>query len=211
MKKLLLVLLLASVVMGVTRKPYNSHILLTDTVLVDSTEVEYTQIFWQDNGAEKSLLIEAYDDSTVGIASDSASVKIEVYQAFNRGIKNQGEVVILPSHAHPDSTTYPFGSSFILYDSLEVKEMDSTAVWAKTSVPLLDVRGDTVGLDFQDGLDSLQTSGFGAFEYTTVGPPDFSPGLVLKITGLSSNLKRGSGSRWIFHWFQVKGTPTKGK
>jgi hypothetical protein len=203
----LLALLLYNTAQGAakTSPPYNSKIAFIDTIRVDSTNVYYSDIFWQDNGAEKMLLIEADDDSSAGFADDSAAVKIELLQVARFLPNSDRYVVMLPSHAHPDST-YP-SLNFVLYDSLDIADMDTAAVWSRTAVPTKNLLGDTTGYTYNDVIGSAAT-GYGAFAYAGY-TPDYSPGLVLKVTGLTSNKITGVGSRWIFRWIQVDGTKMK--
>lgn len=188
-----------------TAKP-TSTLLWVDTLVIDSTETEWTDIYWQDNGAEKTLVIEAQNDSATGFADDSACVLVQLYQVFHGPSNN---VIRLPSRAHPDSSTYPFGSAFNVFDSLDIGDMDTTALIARTGVPELSSRGDTVGYYTNDSFGSAATA-TGAWAYISFAP-DFSPGITLKVTGKASNGKRGVGSRWVFRWYQSLGAAVNTK
>jgi len=220
MKALVCALLCAAVAMGAAGRrysytPYNSRYVFEDSVFIDSTVTVTMPIFWQDNGEQKFILLEARDDSSTGFASDSFSVKIEARQVFplNNRIGDYNSfpyAVDLASKAHPDSTGYPYSSDFILFDSLDILDMDTACVYARNLIPATNSAGDTVDWVHGDTLLTLQTSGFGAFEYVAV-PFDYSPGLTLKITGLLRNLKRGTGSFLRVRIGQLMGTNVKAK
>lgn len=191
-----------------TPTPYNT-LVWTDTLRIDSTETEYTQIFWQDNGGEKCLLVEGLDTATAGFASDSACVGITLYQVFNIA---GGVVVKLNSKAHPDSTTYPGSSVWPLWDSLNVATMCDTSaarVMRRNAVKYSRLgTGDTAQV-YGDDLSSNLT-GYGGFAYIGLAP-DASPGISLKVVGKATNAKRGSGSRWVFRLYQINGQPVRTK
>jgi hypothetical protein len=194
------------------QQPYNSQVWI-DTVVVSSTNTAYSDVFWQDNGSEKMLVVEAMDTTAAGFAADSACVSIRLQQVAPIGTSRK-DVVVLSSHAHPDSTSYPGSSVFYLWDSLNIRTMmDTTAAWVRHAVPLTNRQGDTVDYTFSERvLDSTVTAtrGYGAFVYTSV-PPDYSPGLRLRLTGKACNKKTtAKGSIWILRWFQTT-TPVKVK
>lgn len=197
-------------------KPYNSHVIFEDSVWIDSTEVKTMEVFWQDNYAQKAVLVEARDDSSDGFASDSYSVKIEVYQDFPLTNDISGKYnrfpyfVHLPSRAHPDSSTYPYGTDFILFDSLDILDMDTLAVYVRDSIPVTNSYGDTVDWAFGDSLKTAQESGFGAFAYQCVSF-DYTPGLSFKITGLTRNRIAGVGTLTRIRMYGLDGAVTKGK
>jgi hypothetical protein len=186
-------------------EPLNT-LIWVDTLTIDSTETEWTDVYWQDNGAEKTLVVEAWNDSGTGFASDSACVGITLYQVFH--LPGANSVVRLGSRAHPDSSTYPFGSAaFSLFDSLDIADMDTTALISRTAVPQVSSRDDTVGYYYTNTFGSAATA-TGAWAYISFAP-DFSPGLVLQVTGKASNGIRGAGSKWVFRWYQSGGAVTK--
>jgi len=186
-----------------SKGPYNT-VVAVDTIYLDSTETEYTTMYLQDNGGAKSLVLEVFDDSTAGFASDSAAASIELLQGF--GLGDDKHVALMPSRAHPDSTTWPYGGDFVIDDSLDVADMCTTCVWQRVATPKT-LFGDTVDWDYTQDVSST-VSTFGAMYYLPI-TPDFSPFMVLKLTGKASNLKRGSGSRWIVRWVQEGGLKTK--
>jgi hypothetical protein len=186
-----------------TRAPYNT-IVQIDTILLDGNETEYTALFSQDNGGAKSLLLEVMDDNSAGFASDSACARIELLQAF--GLGDDKHVAVMPSRAHPDSTGWPYGVSFVINDSLRIAEMCTTCTWVQVASPKT-LFGDTVDWEYGGDIGStVQT--FGAMYYVPI-TPDFSPFMVLKFTGRANNAKRGAGSRWIVRWVQEGGLKTK--
>lgn len=209
MKKLIVisVLFVAMLVWGQTQPILNTRIAMQDTVYVDSTSTVYSEIFWQTEGEYKTLLIEAYDDSTAGITDDSACIKIELLQAFNIGTKH---IVLKSSHAYPDCTSYAYSDSFLLYDSLSIQDMDTTSMFIRNALYKTNPVGDTIMKYYGVEIDSMEVVTPLAYSYRHI-TPDYSPGLVLKITGLTPNLARGTGSRWIFRWYQQKGQPVYNK
>jgi hypothetical protein len=207
MKKWLLVALLAVVVYGEGEPtgPLNSINQWRDTIWVDSTSVVWSDIFWQDNGGEKCLLVTLDDTSQAGVADDSASIKLELYQVFadnaqyRRDFKNAW---VLPSRAFPDSTSWPYSSSFALFDSLDILDMDSTAMWVRTATPVIKRYGnriDTLGYYYDTQLDSAVTDGSKAYAYVPI-VPDASPGLAFKITGLARGAKATSVQCVLTMW-----------
>lgn len=210
MRRTLTAVLLAGVVAWAQRytpTPYNT-LVWTDTLRIDSTETEYTQIFWQDNGMEKVLLVEGSDTASAGFGSDSACVGLTLYQVFPL---SPSVVARLNSRAHPDSTTYPGGSSWSLKDSLDIKSMADTSscVLARSAVKRAVVgTGDTTRT-YGDDFGSAQT-GYGGFWYVGIAP-DASPGVTLRVIGKANNAKRGAGSRWVFRLYQVNGQPVRSK
>lgn len=215
-RSLLLVVLMASFAMGANFDPFASYLVFEDSLRLDSTESKFMKVVYQDNGGNKTIVFEARDDSSAGFTSDSAAAKIEVFQVFPIAKLGQNKMggapyfLRLKSHAHPDSSTYPFGSQFVLFDSLEAKTMmDSAAVYAR------DIESDTTAIwrvskSYGDSLKTLQTSGFGAFTYSSV-PFDYSPGFVLKFTGKASNKGTGVGSIWKVRVYQLAGTSVRTK
>jgi len=184
----------------------NSRIAREDVVYVDSLDVVYSPIFWQADGGVKSLLLQANDTTSAGFAGDSCVVSVELFQVFDYGA---GHVVLLKSRAHPDSVTFPYGSDFVLFDSLNILAMDTTSYWTKVSIPNININGDTAGVYYNDSLNAVATAPY-AFTYLPI-VPDYSPGLVLKFTGLAGNVISGNGSKWIVKWFQENGQPVTGQ
>jgi hypothetical protein len=209
MRNLLLILLvLSSMSFARRRTPKidNSRIAREDVVYIDGTETVYSPIFWQATGGVKSLLLQASDDSTAGFASDSACASVELMQVFDNGT---GNVIVLPSRAHPDSTGWPYGADFMLYDSLDIADMDTASYWSRVALPSQNANDDTVGTYYNDSLNAVGTAP-GAFSYIPI-VPDYSPGLVLKFTGKANNSTDGDGSRWIVRWYQENGAPVTEK
>lgn len=219
MKKIFIVLVFAINVFAVSNARSNylpdNTIEYSDSVYVDTTETVYTKAFWTDNGAYKTLLIEAWNDSIDGFATDTSAVDIYIEQVWPikdyQTSTNKGAAqyfLKLPSRAHPDSTTiYSNGSSsYLLFDSLAIASMDTVGVWSRDSLAVTTIDGDTVGYNFDDGINTMQTSGFGAFAYKdiVVSP---SPAIMFKVKGTIKN----SGSWWRFRLSQISGIPTKNK
>lgn len=188
--------------------PINSQLIWEDSTRIDSTETKIMKAVWQDGYAQKAILIEARDDSTAGLISDSACVRISVLQLFPfNGLTGNtiGQFfVALNSRANPDSTTKMGSSVFNLFDSLNILSMDTAAVYK---------RGQTTGATFggtgwmpNDTLKTLQTvaKGYGAFAYTAL-PFDFSPAIAFKLKGCASNHKGGVGSMWKIRVYGLKG------
>jgi hypothetical protein len=209
MKSLLLFMLCAVYCVGevvsIGGNSPNSFMFWNDSCRIDSTETKYLRVLANDAYANKTLLIEARDDSSAGFASDSACVKIEIVQVWpiNRG--NIEYFVELNSRAHPDSS-YPGGSDYVLFDSLDILSMDTVCVYKRNRVTITNPSGNSSYAG--DSLKTLQTSGFGAFVYTCL-PPDASPAGVFKFTGTSKNEKRGAGSFWRIRGYQIKAMVTK--
>lgn len=186
--------------------PSNITMVMRDTLRVDGTEALWSKLFWQAKGAEKTLQVIFDDTTSAGVASDSAAVKIEMFQVWNTPNDNR-KVTILASRANPDSTSWPYSSNFVMVDSLDILSMDSAAVWDRLQIPIRSANGDTTGYTWGDDLDSVYTGGYvGSAYYPVV--PDASPGIIFKVTGKASN-KVGSYSRLILKLFQITGAPTK--
>ena len=195
--------------------PFNTRYVFEDSCNIDSTDTVWMPMFWQDNGKEKFFLFEARDDSSDGFDSDSFSVKIDAYSVFNLnnriGDYNSFPYMVrLPSQGHPDSTSFPYSSEYILYDSLDILDMDTACVYARNLIPVLNSTGDTVDWSYGDSLSTLQTSGFGAFSYLQADF-DYTPGLMLRIVGLTRNLKSGVGSFLRVRVGEMQGAPSKMK
>lgn len=185
----------------------NSRLVHIDSIYVEETDTVWTDIFWQAAGEYKSILIEANDDSTAGTASDSACAQVTLWQVWDIG---KSGVIVLPSRAHPDSTTWPNGSDFIISDSLDILSMEDSALWARGHLPYTtgtdstSTGGDTIDVAgyYNNVLDSIyggtQPGGYAYYMLS----PDYSPGLVLRFVGRISNLT--AGSRWRILWFQQK-------
>lgn len=203
----LLVLIIIAVVHGRTNTQEN-QLMYADTIFVDSVNVSYTKVFWQDKGTYKSVLIEAFDDSSAGFASDSISASIELKQVFNLGPKY---FVVMNSRAHPDSTTYPNSTNFMLSDSMYLAKMDTTAKWIRTAIYKTNLLGDTVETNYSDDIATqATTTNRGAYWYQDLAP-SYSPGILLKLTGKLQNKCKGPGSRWIIRLFMQEGEPVKQK
>jgi len=208
MKKVLLTVLLAALAVSAGRAPsrpaYNTRHFY-DTLYVASTADTFSQVFWQDAGMEKTLLIEMNDTSVAGFDSDSCAFKLELYQAWQT--QPESTIILLPSRANPDSTGWPYSSDFVLFDSLDIADMDTVSTYRRVAIPSTDLSGDTTGYYYKTGIDTLisVSAQIAAFAYVPIAP-DASAGVAVKITGKASN-KKGAGSRIILKWFQVKGQP----
>lgn len=189
--------------------PQNSMIVWEDSLRLDSTETKRMTAAWTDNGAQLALLVEARNDSTVGLASDSASAQIKLFQLFPVRKGDAHYFVRLNSRAHPDSTTSLLagGTDFVLWDSLHVASMDTQSVYLRNKV--LGSAKLNRPFEYGDSLKTLQaTSVFGGFAYKTFAI-DYSPAIELEVTGNLANGKRGVGSVWKFRLFQLGGTKVK--
>lgn len=174
-----------------TARPFNT-LMWDDTLIIDSTESEWTSIYWQDNGATKVLLVQAYDDSAAGFADDSACVGIDAYQVFNVGNK----VAVRIRSTGADSS---------ISDSLQLASMmDTTVSYLRNVSYKVRLGGDTVWT-YNDEWDTLSTDTC-AFWYSTLAP-DASPGISFKLTGKASNKIDGDGSKWILRVYQLIGSP----
>jgi hypothetical protein len=202
MKKLLLILLLSVIAYGKsTVPPVNSSIVRSDTIIVSRDSVRYTPILYKMNrGMHKAVKITMNDTTNAGFASDTGAIRVEVYQAFNN-FKDPSKVDIFPSRAHPDSS-HPGGTDFRLYDSLDIADMDTSAEWVlSVGGARVSASGDTLQLWYSESLDSVITAPLGAKSYMFL-VPDYSPGLLLKVTGLI-----GKEIPVIIDWYIRDGTP----
>jgi hypothetical protein len=202
MKRALLAVLVCAAWVGAAGlvQPFNSSVWI-DTLRIDSTETEYTDIYWWDNGGNLSLVVEAQDTSAVGFGDDSACVHIELYHVWPLGLSRKDVVSLRATDA--DS---------VIADSIDIVNMDSVAVCVHTAIADTNWQGDTTGWHFNTAtVDSVSTTvrSAGALAYYDV-TPTYSPGLRLKVTGKADNNKGGVGSRWIFRWFQTV-APVKAK
>lgn len=196
-------LLVACAVFGQNYKPLNSLVVWEDSARIDSTETKNFTAIWSDNGAQKTLLVESRDDSAVGFSSDSASYRIKLFQLFpvaRGGINSY--FVKLNSKADPDST-YP-GTSYQLWDSLDIKSMDTSAAWTRNTVWEKNGSGANQRRTWGDSLTAAGT-GFGAFAYSTL-IPDYSPAIQLQVTGLKRNKNTGVGSMIKLRIYQLTET-----
>ncbi len=202
MKKLLLILLLSVITYGKsTVPPFNSSVLRSDTLYLSRGDVGYTPVLFNlNNGMEKSYKITIDDTTNTGFNNDSGAVRVELYQAFNN-IKDPSKVDIFPSRSHPDSA-FPGGSDFIMFDSLHIADMDTSAEW-RLSVggARVSAAGDTLQLWYNESLDSAITAPLGAKAYMFL-VPDYSPGALLKVSGLM-----GKEIIVVIDWYIRDGTP----
>ena len=189
MRSILAVLLLAVSVMAIGSLPPYNNTVIKDTIYVDSTSSSNSKVYWQDYGAMLSMTIEAYDDSTAGTANDSAKVQMDLYQVQ---YMSTGKVAIFVA---PTDT---------LPDSLNIVDMSTTAAYTLGTDDRTDAQGNVVGYKYNTELDAAAT-GFGALLYHDMDRTDYSPGYMVKLTGLGNNQTRGTGSRWILHWVQSYG------
>jgi hypothetical protein len=186
--------------------PANSERYYSDTLYIDSTETEYSDIFWQVGGGEKVLLVDAADTNAAGFASDSATVSIELMQVFGDPA-NMSKVFMLRSRAQPDSTLWAYSDSFFISASLAIATFDTLAYWSRTATTLSDLGAAAVsGYTYGAALSAAVTTGRHACIYRPL-VPDASPGICFKIKGAAGNAKRGAGSRWILSIYQVSGQP----
>jgi len=223
MRKTIILLLLAVCVVFGRARNYGGPLTVrnisntfTDTILVDSLDVEYSEVYWQCENVNWSLLIEAFDDSTAGFASDSACASVELLQVWPYG--GGKHFVVLGSRAHLDSAIYVTASTaLMLWDSLHIADMDTAAKWVRSIDYYAGANSTDSIAYFIDELDSVETSTHGAFAYTSPANKGGeysvyeSPGIVIKLTGLLNNLKNGSGSRWIITITPTGGQPVYNK
>ncbi len=182
----------------------NAKLVTIDTIFVDATDTAWTQIFWQPAGTYKSVVIEGNDTNTAGLGSDSAAVQVVLFQVFDKG-PDRSQVVLLDSRAHPDSTSWPNSSDFIISDSLDVADMAQTSLYNRTSELNISAN-DTLGYVYNDTLGTLATTQTGATAYYMLSP-DYSPGIILRLVGRLTNSTANTGSRWIIRWYQQGGEP----
>ena len=186
----------------------NSNIIFDDSTYVTGTATVAMKVCWQDVWSNKAILIEARDTLATDFAHDSAAVKVTVYQVFPFTAPRYGndEFAVLNSRANPDSTTKYGSSSFTLWDSLDIHQMDTACVYARNRL-VLTMTGGAPGTSAGDSLKTLQTTGYGAFAYTAL-PLDFSPAFVLKLKGLSTN-RTGKATKWHVRVYALRGIPQK--
>ena len=212
MKKLLLVLALCSlgfsqaIAPNLRTNPQNSFLFWEDSAQVIGTATATFPVIWQDNMANKAIVIE-YVCPDSSYSDDSAAVKVIAYQAFPATFWRRDGFIVLNSRANPDSNSTKFGSSvFTLFDSLDVHQMDTACVYKRNlvySAQTFGSQGSRVG----DSLSALFTVTPGAFAYTAL-PFDFSPAIVLKLKGLATNKKSAYGT-WHVRVYGLKGMMTK--
>jgi hypothetical protein len=63
---------------------------------------------------------------------------------------------------------------------------------------------------YTDHTTGSRATGYGGFAYYPL-VPDWSPFVTIKVTGLTGNMIRGSGSRWILRVYSLNGTIVKSK
>lgn len=187
--------------------PASSFEIYRDSIRLDSTETKFLRAIWQEGYANKALLVECRDDSSAGYANDSACARISVMQLFPVISGSTESFVVLNSRADPDSTTKYGSSVFRLWDSLDVKSMDTACVYNRNRVSN-PITGGAGGSYPGDSLKTLLQTGYGAFAYSAL-PYDFSPAVTFKVSGRLSNKKGGVGSIWIFRVFALKGEVVK--
>lgn len=185
----------------------NTRLVYNDTIRVDSLSAVWTQAFAIDQGVNLILELEADDDSTAGFADDSACVSVELYQAIPETRDNIGYWKLYKSKNDPDST-YP-GTDFFLFDSLDITDMDTAAVFFRDTTSFTQRSGGGKIMVYGDSVVTADTlSKFTALEYLAF-TPDLTPALALKFTGLSPNKTEGVGSLWIIRVYQMYGDPVK--
>jgi len=195
MKYLAIIMLIVSMVSAQkqrTDRMINTKLMRTDTVYVTGTGTAYTPIFWQAKANEKTIEIIMDDTSSAGYASDSASVSVTVKQVFDMGLTKSVNLY--------NSDAYTSG---LLYDSVTIADLDTVTTWLRETAPIVRYGRDTTGYYATDALDTLTTREASAYVQLV---PDYSPGLVLLITGLTDN-KVGSANRVIIRWYQQQGLP----
>ena len=185
----------------------NSNIIFDDSTYVLGTATVAMKVCWQDNWANKAILIEARDTSATGFATDSAAVRVTAYQVFPFTSSPGKEVfAALNSRANPDSTTKYGSSVFNLFDSLDILSMDTACVYLRNRSTLT-MTGGAPGTSAGDSLKTLQTTGYGAFAYIAL-PFDFSPAFVLKLSGRASN-RKAKPTKWHVRVYALRGLPQK--
>jgi hypothetical protein len=205
MRALFVVLLLCVIAQAQVVPPYNTN-LMVDTVWVKSTGSVFSQVFWQDAGANKAVSITMDDTSAAARANDSAAISVELKQVFatQTGSKRK-YAYVMPSLAHPDSTTWPGGSGgYFLWDSLDVLDMDTLAVYHRERVPEVKL-SDTVGWYYNRDIDSLVPAAERMPLSYRAFSADPSPGIAFKVTGKDSN-KKSSFVRVIINYWQIRET-----
>jgi hypothetical protein len=90
-------------------------------------------------------------------------------------------------------------------DSVDVAEMDTTAMWDRIAIPDTRPNGDTIGYNYGYSLDSINTDDERPFDYFPV-VPDASPGVLFRMYGKAAN-KKGSAVRIIIWFFMMRGQP----
>lgn len=170
-----------------------------DTIWVDGDVTVYSRVIDLAGGGSRSVLLECFDDSTAGFASDSLDVGVSVYQAFSL---NDKDVVLLASKSHPDSTSWPFGSVFVLDDSVKIGDCDTGKVYVRTMQRDTSFQGDVISTSYTDDLDSTIATR-GAFVYWPLSP-DVSDGVVFEFDGHADTQDKGLGARFILRIFQDK-------
>jgi hypothetical protein len=183
----------------------NSFVIWDDSTRLDSTSTVIMKAVWQDNFANKAILIECRDDSAANYAGDSACAKIGVLQLFpftaSSGVQY---FAALNSRANPDSTTKYGSSVFNLFDSLDIHAMDTGAAYTRNKISAA-ISGGAGGYYPGDSLLVKTVNTKRAFAYIAL-PFDFSPAFAIKLTGLASNCKRGPGSMWKIRVFGLRGS-----
>jgi hypothetical protein len=195
MKKVLCLLLVVFAVVAQERPPIN-EIYQMDTLWIDSTESEYSRIFWCGDYQNLAVVVTANDTGVAGFGGDSACVTIETRQVFDIGKKN---ILLLKS---PDADS-------LLWDSLRVQDMDSTAAKARKTSSEFDLASALTGTHASDTIGAAVT-GYGASAYKSFSL-DYAPGVVLKVTGKANNRKRSIGSQWVVRFYAQRGQPVRGK
>lgn len=187
---------------GSSALPVNYSIWV-DTLRVRGTGSDTSKIFWQADVGYKTLQIISDDTSKTGFGTDTSCVSIELYQVFPLG---NDKVFMIPSHAHPDSTYWPYSSKFMIADSLNIKAMDTLALKNRVSITRLGFAlTDTLSKIYSDAIGSTATQ-IGAVKYFDLAP-SASPGICIILKGKATN-SAGAGSRHILRILSIKGTPT---
>lgn len=179
--------------------PQNVNRVWRDTLYIDSTEAEYSEIYWQAAGTYKTLVVELQDTNSAVLASDSAAIKMELYQVWD-----------IPTSAANVIRLRTTSADTVIDDSLDITECDTTGLVARTAIAITNANGDTTGYTYGTVTGAAVTSGRLAQKYYLVqGDP--SPGLTFKVTGKAKNAKRGAGIRVILNLYQMSGDPVKVK
>ncbi len=175
-----------------TPRVVNTKLMRSDTLYVTGPASVYTPIYWWQAHNEMSLEISMDDTSSAGFASDSVSVSVTLMQVFDRGLTKTVRLYT--------SSAYTGG---LLYDTLALADLDTLGTWLRVVAPIMRYARDTVGYYGTNALDTLTTSDASAYKLVQ---PNYSPGVLLKITGLGAN-KVGSANKIIVRWYQRLGIP----
>jgi len=170
----------------------NSSYAPVDSFAIDSADVVYSRAFALDNGTYKTLMVEMRDDSSAGFASDRGAVSIEFMQLLPVDRNNNKYFSVLRSKADTTNGSYPAGGAYMLFDSLDIVDMD-TASMRYRDVVIDSAWNKPRGKMYGDSILVVDTTGnFGAVDYISF-TPDFTPTGCFRVTGLKGSLAAGDG------------------